>query len=339
MPKKSIRELSNEVDNYLGTIEAIISFCHFLMWDDKIKKFIPKTHFHIGRKMETSSANRIQPDTIVTPDFIIQLNENYGIIGEVKISFSNERVRWDDDFVQLQKYDDDLKGWFTVNERIKSNDIILLSHYSRKVDITDYLNEKIRSREISFNRPFALVVFSRFIQNQVFISFELSFGSISDKEYNEEFRKIAKIPLRHIEPIYGTVTFYDADPPVPLTMATLWDHIFPPYLEIPDYMEARGIKQKIIHVNVHDLLLRMKELSSIYFDDDERQPDIPKISWIRDAMKQFVELGYAEETENNDIFTVKYRNLHESLKTFIEEIVEGREVETRVKSLDEFGLL
>jgi len=115
-----VKTLLNQVDDYEETVLSSIAFCHLFRWNDMDKQIEPDSYFFFGRKMDTSKTNRIHPNTTVTPDFIIQLNDHYGIIGEVKMLPKDDTL-WNDNFLQLQKYDDDLKGWKTKNEKIEKS--------------------------------------------------------------------------------------------------------------------------------------------------------------------------------------------------------------------------
>ena len=132
MATDGFQRLKDESDNYEQTVIAIISFAHLMRYDDSKKEFLPDSLFFIGRKMDTSPKNRINPKKNVTPDLILQLNPNYGIVGEVKKSLPQNQEFWKKYFTQLQKYDDDLKGWKTPNEKIKNIDLVFITDYLLK---------------------------------------------------------------------------------------------------------------------------------------------------------------------------------------------------------------
>ena len=85
MTKEEVKQLINQIDDYQETILAIVTFGHAIRWEKSLSNFKPETYFCIGRKMNTSKSNRVLPNDIVTPDFIVQINKKYGIVGEVKI--------------------------------------------------------------------------------------------------------------------------------------------------------------------------------------------------------------------------------------------------------------
>ncbi len=166
MLEKRIREQINKtlekIDNYKQTIEAIICFSHVLRWDDNTNELRPNSYNFIARQMSPSEENRININDDIYPDLIVQLDENYGIVGEVKKSFPKNKNYWEDNFNQLIKYDDNLKGWKTPNEHINTSDIVLLTHYKIKVDVSDYIIKRISDKSLSFNKNFAGIHFQEF---------------------------------------------------------------------------------------------------------------------------------------------------------------------------------
>lgn len=321
----SNKPLREKVDDYEETISAIISFCHFVRWDENKQDFKKGSYFFIGRKMDEPSKNQI------TPDFVVQLNDNYGIVGEAKKSFTRDDKFWIKNFEQLQKYDHDLKGWKTHDEHIRTSDVVLLTHYSRKVDVTDYIQEKISEGVISFNNNFVVIAFSRIDQSKTFIYLEKAFGNLSDQTLDEKIRKIVHIPLDKILPIHN-IRFYDAKPPLPLTMSILWNNMFNQIPPVEIFMDSKG-RQIKIEVNVDDLTYKVRQQFALPQNNDHRLPEIPKTSWIREAMEMFLKLKYAtKKIGSNDDYIIKYKSMKEPLETFASKIAEDQQ-----KTLNQYG--
>ena len=174
--KEQTNKILEEIDNYRQTLEAIVSFSHVLRWDDNNKALKPNSYTFIARKMNTSEENRANPNNEVNPDLIVQLNENYGIVVEVKKSFSKNKDYWEKNFSQLVKYDDKLKGWKTKNEYIDTSDIVLLTHYKIKVDVKDYIEKRISENDLVFNRNFSAISFIRSQGIKMFLALEKFYG-------------------------------------------------------------------------------------------------------------------------------------------------------------------
>lgn len=345
MTDNSLSEMKNKIDDYVETIFAILSFSHLFRWDQTTKKFVPDTYSYIGRKMDTSVENRINPSKTVTPDFVLQLNEKYGIIGEVKIGFPLNQEYWKSDFDQIQKYDDNMKGWITPNEFIETADIVLLTHTTKKTTCVDYLKEKLSKNEIRFDRKFAIVAFHKDVRADTFLYLEKAYGDISDSEMNEVLRKGQNMPLSRFISTYK-VKFCDSEPPPPYLMSIIWQDILPQLASEEDLMERKG---RIIRleVNIEKITELLQDQFTYKINHDERQQVIPKSTWVRTALDLFVQLGYGEKKgKSNDDYIINWQNLNNSpLEIFIKECLAGKRLSkrkelperTKKTRLDEFG--
>ncbi len=344
MKDDQVKFLKNQVDDYEETVLSSIAFCHFIRWNESSKQLEPDSYFFFGRRMDTSSKNRKNPNATVTPDFIVQLNDKYGIVGEVK-TLPNDVNLWDEEFQQLQKYDDSLVGWKTKDEKINCADLVLLTHYRRKNVVVKYLNKKLKNKEIELHNTFAYITFVKDFRNEYFLSFEKGFGALTNKEVNKSVENIVSVPLQFIIPRYGNVTFYDAKPPLLLVMCTLWKKVFNDCPPVDIYMDGRGKKIIKFDVNVYDLTALLKEKFTYSNDHDQRQPEIPEVEWVRSALDKFEELGYAEQQKlTPDNYTIKYRRIKDEIDTFARQMLYGNRRETRVSekmtrlaTLDEFN--
>lgn len=278
--------------------------------------------------MDSSKENRINPNNTVTPDLIVQMNDKYGIVGEVKIAFPENKEHWDDDFKQIQKYDDHLKGWITSDEYIESNDIVLLTHLTKKTPCVDYITDKLSSKEIQFNRNFAVVAFSKNIRAEFFMFLEKAYGNISDSAMNESLRKGINMPLNRFMPIYK-IKFYDTEPPLPYLMCILWEEIIPQLANDEDLMIKKGHIIDI-EVNCQKITEMLQEQFALRINHDDRQPDIPKKAWVKKALDKFEELGYAEKKMNsNEDYVVRWQNIRNTIDIFIKEVTGGKRISKR----------
>lgn len=334
--EEAVKKILEKVDNYNQTLEALVGFSHVLRWNDEKEEFKPNSYSFIARRMTTSDENRISPEIEVTPDLIVQLDENYGIISEVKKSFPKDKELWITKFVQIQKYDDELTGWKTSTEKITNFDITLLTHYKIKVDISDYLIEKVSNETLVFNRKFSAVAFHRTQEANVFLNFEKFYGNLSDPVINERLRRIIGIPLNKIIPL-SNIKFYDDKPELSYTMEILWNKIFSQYPKMEEFMESGGIKIINIEVNIDELTQKLREQFTDYFGGDPRQPELPKTRWVREALEMLEKLNYAKKSDNNDKeYTVKYKSIKNTLRRFSLEIQETLNEKHKIKTLDNF---
>src|SRR5258708_31042461 len=107
--------------------------------------------------MNTSHVNRVAPDTIVTPDAVIQLSNGLGYVVEAKKSLPLNSDYWVNEVEQLQKYDDDLTGWWI--EPAPMVCIVLLLHYSRSVKFINYLRDQLDQGKVIFQKKVSVVEF------------------------------------------------------------------------------------------------------------------------------------------------------------------------------------
>lgn len=320
-----IKKILDQADNYDQTVLAIVSFSHLLCYDKNTAKFLPDSYFFIGRKMDTSSANKIRKNHQVTPDIVIQKNRQYGIVTEVKISLTKNRDHWKDDFEQLEKYDDSLTGWKTSDEEIPQSDIALLTHWKIKTGVLEYITEKISEKELEFNQNFAVIVFAIVREREEKITFEKVFGNLSDNETNQALHNVISIPLELVIAYHGGVKFYDAKPPLSYLMSILWDQVFSQYIGIRELMEFKNKKRIVFETDVNELTIKLKEQFTCNKNHDERQPEIPKKSWVKEALDKFVELKYAETKKSDPTkFIIKYQKIRNPLETFTKEVLEGK---------------
>ena len=340
MSEKRIREQINKtlekIDNYKQTLEAIISFSHVLRWDDIKKEFKPNSYRFIARKMDTSEENRIIPNNEINPDLIVQLDENYGIVGEVKKSFPKNKNHWEGNFNQLIKYDDNLQGWKTPNEYIKTSDIVLLTHYKIKVDVSDYIKKRISDKNLSFNRNFSAIAFSRVQEIKAIITLEKFYGTLYDKVLDERFRLIVRVPLNKVIPL-SNIIFYDDEPELTYIMEILWNKIFSQYPDKDAFIESGGIKIMTIEVNIHDLVKKLRTQFKDYIEDDKRQPRLPKTKWVKKALEMFVKLKYAKiDNLDENRYIVKNKSIKNTIQRFTREIYESQSKKKVKNTLNNF---
>ena len=109
--------------------------------------------------MTTSRHNRISSNIEVTPDCVIQVDSKSGLVAEAKLSLPRDDAQWESNYKQLEKYDDDLLGWWTSNGRIKKHDIVALVPLPRAVRFADLLEQGSKKRKWRFDRMISVVGF------------------------------------------------------------------------------------------------------------------------------------------------------------------------------------
>jgi len=319
MTNNKVRKILEKINNYQQTINAILSLSHVLRWDNNNKNYYEDSFKFIARKMDTSNHNRISANNTITPDLIVQVNNNYGIVCEAKKSFPKNKDYWLKNFIQLEKYDDDLIGWETEDERIETSDIILLTHLKLSVPVRDYIEEKISRDELKFNNNFSLIGFTRSDELDTIMMLEKRYGKLFNLELDERLRQIERVPLKKIIPL-NPIKFYDDKPELPYLMNILWTEIFNQYPEKEDFWTSGGIKIITIIVNLKDITDKLRVQFSDYSEHDKRQQVVPKTKWVKEAMEEFVKLGYAKKENEKNNYKIKYKSIKNPLTKFTEDI-------------------
>lgn len=316
-----VSKCQDRINDYEQSLEAIISFGHYNIWDNDARRFSPDMYFYIGRRMDTSSENKVTPNNHVTPDIFVQRNNDYGIIGEVRKSFPKNREYWTGEYEQAIAYDDNLKGWKTDSEYIDNNDVVYIMHYRRKNDAIKELIDRINRGEIHFSKNFIILVFIVSEERQRFMIFDKIYGSFSDAAVERDFADFKPIPLEKVRPYYN-LDFYDAKPTVPMTMNIMWQKAFNQYPPIEDYMNLDGRRNIEITISAADVLEKLRSLSTFSENNDDRQKEYPRLDWVKEALDVFVSLNYAKRIEGTGNYQVKYKRIKDPLSIFIKKYIE-----------------
>jgi hypothetical protein len=287
-----VKQVREQADAYERTIQTIISFDSAVRWDDNKKTYFGHSYFLPCRRLSKSLS---LPNDVVTPDIVIQISNNYGIVAEVKITASNEQ-----DFTkaheQIQNYDNDLIGWKTNNEKIDSHDLSLLVNDFKKNIAHRYFKDKI------FKRKFTLVACAIIVESKAFCKIEKYYGVFSDERIESKLSNPVPVSLEPIIGIISSVKFYDTEPPVEYTMNVLWMNVF------NEIKQGGGVwgTEKMISVDCKEVTRMLQEKYS-FKQIDSRQPKIPREAWIRDALDEFVAIKYAQkDSDNGEKYYVKY---------------------------------
>ncbi len=300
---KTQRSLGEAINTYNDTVDALICLGHVLTWDDNTGAYRPNAVFALGRRVDTSEANRVVPKSVVTPDLITVIAPNYGLLAEAKPSFHGTVAEREDDLRQVMKYDDDLIGWPTPNEKIANTDVVLLVHYSRKGDAQDILEGATQSGAFRMSRNFSAMSFTRSTQVQEFMSLEHFWGKLTEAAIQRRFRPLL-VPLERVRPLYPAM-MYDDPPPPPLLMQLAWDNVFNRLISIEDYQSAKRVFEIQCSVEqVRDLLAEACGPPRI----DSRQPQIPRMDWVKEMFDLLTKMELAKPLgRNTSEYKVFYR--------------------------------
>lgn len=319
-------EFHNKIDDYEQTIHAIVGFMNFYCYDGVSKKKKEDVIIFQGRRLEPSPEKAINYNgekiSYVTPDIGVFLPSKNGTLAEVKKSFPIEQKYWMKTFKQLIAYDDDLTGWPSDDEKVNTHDIVLILHQTRAMAVRRFY-EKNKDSEIKFSRPFIIVQFNRADERKPYYFFQKTLGTLTEKSIDGRLDDGVSVPMEVFVKTYSTIKIYDSQPPIPYLIELIWINVVLPSASDDPKFERLRKNQKIDVVlkidNIVEELHQGFSFRSLYGDNSERQPKIPKKEWIVNACEQLVksdEASWMDSTKTE--VKVFFRKYADTLAHFIE---------------------
>jgi len=316
----AVRKMHDECNSYTDTVMALRAIAHELRWDSKAKAPKLGTEVSFGRRMQTTDGNRVSKSREVTPDLVIQLDNRSGVIAEAKTALSSIAERRRSRLLEIQKYDDNLKGWLTPTETVESHSIVLLVHLHRDQEVAQQITELTTEGAFKMDRSFAVVSFAVITQGKTYFTLSLAHGSLLDREKEARLRRRTPIDMEHLagNPEFATLKLYDAPPPVPLLMDLIQQCIASRLT--PEQRDTfKDIGYVDVPVRVEVLTRWMAEDYGPRCRQGARAPEIPPRSWVHDAMDRFVELGWAKEPDSKayGLFVYTYKRRVKPFEKFL----------------------
>lgn len=300
---KELKETRERIDEYEGTIHALWSFVSITTWDKNNERQKEPSSYSLGRQMSLT-------DLDITPDAVIQVGQDIGYVVEAKYSMPRNKDYWQDDVLQLIKYDNPLCGWWTESQEIGFHNVVLLIEYGRSVLFKDYIQQWVEKAGYTFKNNFAVVEFSRADNASHYYAFRKISGDIQDESISTALYASVKVPRDAVISSYPVGKFYDTAPPVTeYTMVTMWIHVFP---QIRDSIEYnKKLKAYPIHIKLDELTLEIQKLYG-QVSGDKRSVAFPQSDWIKDALDEFEKMDLAKKL-NREIDGYDYLVLHKDL--------------------------
>jgi len=331
------RAARDKAKDYEQTVNAILSFAAFVVHDGKSRR--PHSEFGIGRRMTTSSENSISPNREITPDLVAQKSQDCGIVTEAKKTLEQNQSNWISHVQQLRKYDDNLEGWWTEDEKITHSDTIMLIHQSRGRPFARFLQYQ-REANPNLVGPNTCVV--EFIQSEETVPyyfFRLELGNIPDGDLGQSLEDGVSIPWEEVQISFPSIQYYDAKPPMPFLLFRLWTDLFPSILEDGEYDEKTGSTK--IQVSVSDVTDELqKAFGSKALRQDNRSGEFPKQRWVREAFEQLINYRLAIPCPGEDgKYIIHYRSFRDDvLDRFIKFELEKVDVKKLTTSPEQYSM-
>lgn len=300
----AVHEILKSSNDYLQTVHSILAFGALVVHDGISRR--PNAEFGFGRRMNTSPNNLKTPSSEITPDLVAQKSKKYGIVAEAKKSLDKDQSNWTQHAERLRKYDDDLGGWWTEDEKIKNFNAVMLIHQSRGRLFRDFLENCKSADPNSVGQNTCVVEFNESPELDPFYFFRLEFGDIQDTELNKNLYEGTQVPLESVKMSFTNTKYYDAEPPMVNLLTDMWTDSFPSRLDEAESDEQR--RSKIIRVTISEVTEELQKgygSQALYMDD--RSGEFPRQKWIRKAFDRLISYGLANYDEATDEYAIFFK--------------------------------
>jgi hypothetical protein len=292
---------------------AVLALVNESCWDPEKQTLKSDIRFEIGRRMTTSAANRISASTNVRPDCVLQFDEKLGLVAEAKLGLPKSDEMWDEDIKQLEKYDDNLSGWWTADEHIAKHDLVALVPLPRAVRFSDRLDSGVRDGKWTFERNVAVVGFFKTSGVKDFLSLKKERGALSLKDLDQRLRESRQIAIDRLILKYKDRKFVDHMPPLPYLLQIMWDHLFTRYAA--DVQESESDGAVSLSLSVEKVTKDLQEYFG-FASTGARSPEIPPLNWVRKAFDALVSSKLALKKGDTEYIIAYKRTRGDTLRKF-----------------------
>jgi hypothetical protein len=311
-----LQGIKDRNESYLSTIYAIHGFIH------EVKRSMGHSsqdfHSSVGRRMTYASEDSKRNDC--TPDLVIQIDQNEGVVGEAKLLIcKNEEERWEKYIRQAKKYDNELIGWWTPDETIERSSIVLITEISYSSAIRNFFKDKIDSGKVNFVHPFVITEFCRQQRSRETLFLRTIYENLPtalSKEFNEgKDLSLEKLVFENKEK-----KFYDAEPSdIEYIMDILWQNIFnQESLNTQNGMSSYDSKEKVwrISLNINELTKNVQKLYGSV-GGSNREVEYPRKTWIKKALDSFVKIGLALHGPTDNEYIILFKRFSRPMEKFV----------------------
>jgi hypothetical protein len=298
------RKTLEACDTYTNGVFAVLALINEARWDPEKRVLRSDVKFEVGRRMTTSDKNRVSPSREVSPDSVIQTGPRIGMVVEAKLSLARDTDTWDRDIKQLEKYDDDLIGWWTTDEIADGHDVVALVPLERAVKFSDRIEEGQKIDKWKFDRPLAIVgFFKKSGAEKDFLTLKKERGQLSHRSLDDKLRESVPIGFEVLIQEYQDRKFVDHEPPLPYLLQVMWDYLFTRYAaEVPPRADQNYIPLQVRTKKVTEDLQEFFGFRS----SGPRSPEIPRHKWVSRALDALVQFGMAEH-RGNESYVIRYK--------------------------------
>lgn len=312
-PEYDHQEVREVCDTYTDGVFAVLALVNESRWDPEARKLRDNVNYEMGRRMTTSSLNRVSPSNVVTPDCVVQFEEVHGLVAEAKLGLPKDDEIWDGHIKQLEKYDDDLTGWWTKDQELSAHDLVALVPLARAVKFADRLERGRSDGKWTFNRKIAVIGFFKTSGVKDFLSLKKERGSLSLSDLDERLRESRQVEIALLISKYDDRKFVDHMPPLPYILQIMWDHLFTRYAA--DNSDVGSGAVVTVEVSVDQVTKDLQDYFG-FKSNGPRSPEIPRSGWVRKALDTLVLSKLASKRKEGEYVVTYKRTRGDTLRKF-----------------------
>jgi hypothetical protein len=278
-----------------------------------MRKLRGDVEYEVGRRMTTSPGNRVSPSHTVTQDCVLQLEKANGLVAEAKLGLPKNEELWDSHIKQLEKYDDDLTGWWTPDEKTPTHDLVALVPLSRAVRFADRLESGAKGGKWTFERRVAVIGFFKTSGVKDFLSLKKEWGALSSADLDQRLRESRQVDIDLLITKYRDRKFVDHMPPQAYLLQIIWDHLFTRYAA--DALATDTESPVSLEVSPEKVTADLQEYFG-FKSNGPRSPEIPSIQWVRKALDALVAFKLATKSGDQQYVISYKRTKSDTLRKF-----------------------
>ena len=281
--EEHVKRSKSEVDDYLQSVIGLYAFAHSCAWNNSARRVRPDSKICIPRKMASASGSR---RTQLTPDGVVQVDGQYGVVSEMKKHFQLANGR--DTFDQIRRYSAPLWGWWTKTKLIDHHDVALLTHITSSTDASDAFDEWSAAGN-EMESPFAIVEFGYVEQGQLWFMLRRIKGGLSDKPHDESLRRGKKLSPLVMTDVFSRRKFMENEPPLIYMLLLVYVYALPLFGKQETFEESTGGKVVIVKATAAQVRDRLEE-QFCPRGNDAGAFNLPRLAWVKRALETLVQL-------------------------------------------------
>ena len=306
------REYKAEYSQYERAVHTLLAFSFAVTWDPSSSRVRGGTAVYQGLKM-FDPAGRER-----TPDLVIRLDKNSGVVAELKKSLPKNKGLWAAIFEQIEGYCRPLSGWDKPAKEKVSHAVAALFPFDFKDDVAEFLEVRKASGKLAIDVTCGAFAFFLEARPKDFWTFELFWTEERTGRFPGSMKRITSVPFARLMLAYGgEVKFIDDKPPLLFLAQVIWDNIFSSIPSEEEYRANRGgvIEFPITPVELTKRLNLIYSFSSIlhkYGKDPINPPQPPQAirkEWVVDVLNFLKKHKLAEETDPGKAYKILFKKL------------------------------